>query len=470
MQENLATPEGPAIEENQVVNDQSREVQVGNLQAEGASSNVPKSKRPQLVRGQRIMAKMLIPPDALRPVLKSSNYREKIERGEEVPKLAYVLKIKEDGIIVVYATTIGKKTSLEEHVNDTRDWYPIRPKREILTAESLALVLKAINPDATDSTPVSTNEDIIFHQSIQDLEGTYLAEHEKHRFWQGHIDFKSQSAEFWYTDQDQDFYVNIVHQPGTLAHAILVGKADLPEYGKHLCISGDNVTAVSSPPARPSAMEDHEDCSEDLIQLQLIEVDETIHSTKFASCKSEIQALLKLKDSTRIIHLLGRSADNKLVFPKYKQNLLEAVAFHPVPGKLASIKKWMLEIIDAVAELHEAEIIHQDLTLQNILDNEPLVLCNLRPGNSSSTYPCRAPEILERDTADYSAASDIYALGYCLRDMCYANFPFTPFGDHLVPEPFDKVFEACTRKAPQDRPLLKELRDMVRCIELKGPM
>ncbi|KAL5639014.1 hypothetical protein ACGC1H_003403 [Rhizoctonia solani] len=447
---------------------------------------------------------MYIPPGALPPSLKSSNTRKKIEKGEQVRKLAYVLEINENDIVVAYTTTIGKKKALDEHVTDINDWYPvspapkngtrdplpapenetspnpawinvkqairipwtnkIAPKQEILPRESLDLILKAINPDVKVSASTATNEDTNFHQQIQNLRDINMPEYSKCRFWQGHTLFHSQSAEFWYKEQDQDFYVNVIDHPDTLAHSILTGQADLPEYGKHLCISGDEVNVVLSPPARPSALDDYEDCSEDLSHLQLIEVDGSIHFTKPPSHKSEIQALLKLEGSTRVTQLLGRSADNHLVFPKYKGNLFKTVLSHPVAGKIASIKRWMLEIIDAVAELHKAEIIHQDLTLRNVLDGEPLVLCNLQ--NSNSTYHCRAPETLEPNTTNYSTASDIYALGYCLRDMCFADTPFTPFVEHSVPEPFDKVFEACTRRTPQDRPLLEDLRNMVMSVEI----
>ncbi|KEP47845.1 hypothetical protein V565_141980 [Rhizoctonia solani 123E] len=188
MQANHAHFEHPPLKHEQLVNDRSGDVQADNVQAQKAKARNLMPERPQLVLGQRIMATMYIPTGALPPSLKSSNTRQKIERGEQVRKLAYVLEINENDIVVAYTTTFGRKKELDEHVTDINDWYPvspapkngardplpalenetspnpawinvkqairiprtnkIAPKVEILPPESLNLILKAINPGA----------------------------------------------------------------------------------------------------------------------------------------------------------------------------------------------------------------------------------------------------------------------------------------------------------------------------------
>lgn len=129
-------------------------------------------------------------------------------------------------------------------------------------------------------------------------------------------------------------------------------------------------------------------------------------------------------------------------------------------------QKWMLDLVDAVTELHAAGIIHRDLVLRNILEADPLIVCDLQCRYSS--FICRAPGVMDWETAQYSTASDVYALGYCLCEMCYANTPFTPFADHPVPPPFDTIISACTRAWPEDRPSVEELREMLACIPIPG--
>jgi serine/threonine protein kinase len=293
---------------------------------------------------------------------------------------------------------------------------------------------------------------------------------DRYPFWKGHIEFHyPSSAEVWYKAEGQDCYVSLVNEPGTLAYSILACKADIPIYGKHIQVVGDKVEPLLSSPPRPPSPEepedDSEDCSDLFKSLPIIQVDEKLHFTKRPSYKSEIDALLKCQGSQRIVQLLGQSSSGDLVFPKLKGSLMMAAIRHPVKGRRARIKKWLLEIIEAVIELHALGIIHRDLVLRNVLEAEPLVVCDLQC--RYSTYVCRAPEVMEWETAQYSTASDVYSIGYCLREMCYANIPFTPFAEYPVPEPFDKVFEACTQFKVEDRPTMQELRDMVSQIQIQ---
>ncbi|QRV98472.1 kinase domain protein [Ceratobasidium sp. AG-Ba] len=325
------------------------------------------------------------------------------------------------------------------------------------------------NAGQPNQLPLHVDEkDELFYQQTWGVRDIPILSRDKYPFWHARCQWHIHSGEFWYQFQGDQFYVHIFDEPGTLAHEILAGKSDLPEYGKNLFIRGNHIEVVHEPPQHPKTEpeeeDDSEDCSDELATLPVVEFDESLHFTKPPSYKSEIQNLLQFRGSSRIIQLLGRTTNNHLAFPRYKSDLFMAAIRLPIAGRRATIKKWMLELIEAVIELHAAGLVHRDLVLRNVLLADPLVLCDLQCRYSS--YICRAPEVRDWDTAQYSPASDIYALGYCLREMCYANTPYTRFPDYPVPYPFDKIFEACIRDNAKDRPTMIELREMVENVNI----
>ena len=120
----------------------------------------------------------------------------------------------------------------------------------------------------------------------------------------------------------------------------------------------------------------------------------------------------------------------------------------------------MLDIIDGVAFLHSFGIVHRDLTIRNILESDPLVICDLQCLNATSH--CRAFEIDGGDYSKFSFASDVFALGALLWECRFYNFPQNRHVllDNPPPPPFREIFLACTQAKPEDRPTLSQLRAM----------
>ena len=270
--------------------------------------------------------------------------------------------------------------------------------------------------------------------------------------------------EIWYNSRDDDnvlYYVKLIGGPGTLAGDILRWKVDLPRYNCDLEIIGNDVREVERKLCEYDEVDpDLEDCTEEVAKLPLIAFDPEKHFKKSTTYKQEIHYLLQCRGSPHIVQLLGRTEEGALVFPKFKRSFVETLTSNKDQGRIENIRRWMLDIIDGVAYLHSLGIIHRDLTWRNILESEPLVICDLQCLNA--TGHSRAFEIDDQDYSKFSFASDVFALGTLLWECCFYNNPKSRHVllDNPPPPPFRDIFLACTQEKPEDRPTLTQLRAM----------
>jgi len=271
-------------------------------------------------------------------------------------------------------------------------------------------------------------------------------------------------GEIWYGEPP--YYVRLVGAPGTLAGDILRLKKDLPRYNCDLEIIGDNVRESERKPMVYETVDpDLEDCSEELAELPVVAFDADRHFAKNTTYKQEIRYLLQCRGHPRVVQLLGRTEDGSLVFPKYRRGFHLAVIFNTDDCRVQNIRRWMLDVIDGVAVLHSLGIIHRDLVMRNILEAEPLVICDLQCLHA--TGHCTPFEIDGGDYRKFSFASDVFALGALLWECCFYNSPHNRdvLLDNPPPAPFHDIFMACTRERPEDRPTLIQLRAMYEAIE-----
>jgi serine/threonine protein kinase len=141
----------------------------------------------------------------------------------------------------------------------------------------------------------------------------------------------------------------------------------------------------------------------------------------------------------------------------------------------------MFQLSNALAYLHEKDIIHRDLKLENLLiDSDHVVkLCDFGwcspPGDPSrnvvcGTYEYMAPEVVDRK--QYGAAIDIWSFGVLCFELVHNYTPFKApdvagiinnirdcryeIDEHIIPE-YRKLIKACLDINPKNRPTAREL-------------
>jgi serine/threonine protein kinase len=256
--------------------------------------------------------------------------------------------------------------------------------------------------------------------------------------------------------------VRLVPGGQSLAADILSFRADLPVYGVNLEIVGDGYSVTDHKEFVLEEEEDDiEDCTEELANLPVITADPTRHFVKKPSYRSELDNLRLCKGSPYVVQLLGRTQAGELVFDKFPSDLFVFSLLNPRMVTVATVKRFMLHLVDAVTDIHSRGIIHRDLVLRNLLYSgdisRPVIIADVQSRWGSGV--CAAPEV--RDQKNFSPASDVYALSTCLMQFIFVINPRHPFVEYAIPAPFDTIYKACAQEEIHERPTLAELRRMV---------
>ncbi|KAJ6625640.1 hypothetical protein B0H10DRAFT_2430392 [Mycena sp. CBHHK59/15] len=298
-------------------------------------------------------------------------------------------------------------------------------------------------------------DDKLFQERVaqtRDLYGTYP---DIYRIWS---EYKTQKllpgsgtgAVVWYGEPP--VCVQLITKPGTLAWKIVHYETDLPVYDENIEIDGDVIRRDIPFIEMPNYDDEEdidEDCTAELALLPLLEYDPSIHFAKRAWFKVEITNLIHCKGSPHIVQLLGKTADNQLVFPRYKQDVFRFALLHSHSFIIGFVKKINLLMSGDLSSADPAVVI-ADLQC------------------FAAAYSA-APELKvdERgwDRSTFSFESDVYSLGVCLREFMLPVFHRSMMMGFDVPPPFKDMYNACTQELPQDRPSLLELRQMALVIE-----
>ncbi|GLB42707.1 putative protein kinase domain containing protein [Lyophyllum shimeji] len=273
----------------------------------------------------------------------------------------------------------------------------------------------------------------------------------------------------WYTrDDDDPLYVSIMDEPGTLSGNILRLLVDLPSLQTHSKIEGNTIRPIPyrSPPECGCDTQDIRHHGK-IRALPVVAFDETIHFAKISKYKSEVANLLKVKDtggSPRVIELLGRTQDGRLVFPRHETGFNASRIAKPLT--IALLKRWAVQLAEAVCFLHSIGIIHRDLHVRNVLvtkDKQNMILCDLECRWGSDDAPEICPDDWDYERP-YTEKSDVYCFGKMLNDVIMGAEPKNPWVSWSAPAPFSSIVETCKAEDPDDRPTMQEAKAMLEAI------
>ncbi len=146
------------------------------------------------------------------------------------------------------------------------------------------------------------------------------------------------------------------------------------------------------------------------------------------------------------------------------------------------IKKWCVQILDVIKYLHDNNIVHRDLKLNNILYNANrgnILLCDfglaykchIKNDDVVGTPGFMAPEIY---TGNYGKKVDIWSFGMCMIELITGNIPYknNPVGtiyknvtSGVLPSSINiiknlkakEIIFSCLHKDPTLRPTVGEL-------------
>lgn len=138
-------------------------------------------------------------------------------------------------------------------------------------------------------------------------------------------------------------------------------------------------------------------------------------------------------NSEEILHFTDSTA---IVMPLARTNVYEYLKSHPNVTTLQQKIQWIYSVIQAVAVLHQQNIIHGDIKSTNciITTDKQCKLCDfslslvsnpsIRHKHVVCTYTHRAPEIIQG--REWSFPVDIWALGCTIYEILYSKvlFPY----------------------------------------------
>ncbi|KAI4313568.1 hypothetical protein L6164_026533 [Bauhinia variegata] len=180
----------------------------------------------------------------------------------------------------------------------------------------------------------------------------------------------------------------------------------------------------------------------------------------------EISLLKELKhpNIVRLLKVLNKGYDIFLVFERPEIDLDEFIKNQTIPKDALLVKKFLHQMLSAIAYLHSHNVLHRDLKPQNVLVNltdETVKLSNIGSAQDHEVgtlcYSYNAPEILF-GAAEYSKASDMWSVGCIFAEMIIGRSLF-PATKEL--QAFDQIINLLGSPSEESWPGITSLFDFM---------
>ena len=206
--------------------------------------------------------------------------------------------------------------------------------------------------------------------------------------------------------------------PGALSGNILRLRANIPSLSSHSAIDGDKIFDIPMLDFDSVEIPEEDEDTHDIVaDLPLVAFNEQILFAKSHKFRSEVPNLKLAAELPHIVRLLGRTDDGRIVFPK----LVSGTDLALKSPSVAKFKRVLLELAQAVSELHSVGICHRDLALRNVLgslDYQTAYLCDLECQAGSEECPEIAGKYrLGLSSVPYTEKSDVYMFRRLITDF-----------------------------------------------------
>ncbi|WVW85052.1 hypothetical protein I302_107088 [Kwoniella bestiolae CBS 10118] len=187
--------------------------------------------------------------------------------------------------------------------------------------------------------------------------------------------------------------------------------------------------------------------------LPLVDVDDDIHHAKQPRTIQEVENLFKVRGVAVLVQVVGRTRDDQIVTNKFGRSLTDWMDNKTIKTSDRTKIHWAIDIARAISELHLRDMLHKDLTSNNVLvQGDQAILCDLE---SRWTTGCaRAPEVCQG--GEYDRRADIYGLGTLLWSIELKNMP-RPHASLECGSVFGEIMARCLDNDPAGRPSIDEV-------------
>ncbi|WRT68099.1 uncharacterized protein IL334_005074 [Kwoniella shivajii] len=187
--------------------------------------------------------------------------------------------------------------------------------------------------------------------------------------------------------------------------------------------------------------------------IPTIQFDNDIHYAKTPRSTGEIQNLIATRGVPKIVQLIGKTSDGKILTKLYGQNITEWIRDRSMKIPKEWTNNWVVDIAQGLANLHHRNILHRDLTINNVLfRRDHAIICDL--GSVGTTGSAQPPEYVQR--REFDKRSDIYGFGTLLWSIENRNMPRSHASLHCT-GPFKDIMARCLATDPAARPTVDDI-------------